>query len=129
MATTIQVTFRDMPVSDAVEARCWKEAAKLEQYFDRIIDCYVTVARSLRHQGKLFEVRINLTVPGRQFMVDREPAEHRLDEDIEFAIHEGFDRMRRQLQDYARRMRGQAKRPGYGGEPHGAGERNVQPRP
>jgi ribosome-associated translation inhibitor RaiA len=107
-----------MPVSDAVEARCWKEADKLERYFDRIVACHVTIAESHRchRHGNLFEVRINLLVPGRELVVNREPTEHHVDEDMDVAIRDAFDRMRRQLQDHVRKMRGQVKKPGNGTE-------------
>jgi ribosomal subunit interface protein len=110
----IQVTFRDMPVSDAVEARCWKEAEALERYFDRIVSCHVTIAEShrRRRQGNLFDVRINLSIPGRELVVNRQAAEHQVDEDLDIALREAFDRMRRQLQDHVRRMRGQVKKRG-----------------
>lgn len=112
MQTPIQVTFRDMPVSDAVEARCWQEAEKLERYFDGIVGCHVTIAESHhRHQqGNLFEVRIQLAVPAKELVVTREPPGHHVDEDIDVAIREAFDRMRRQLQDYARKLRGEVKK-------------------
>ncbi|MHC4427377.1 MAG: HPF/RaiA family ribosome-associated protein [Planctomycetota bacterium] len=108
----IQVTFRDMRVSDAVEARCWKEAEGLERYFDRIVSCHVTIAEShrRRRQGNLFDVRINLSVPGRELVVNRQAAEHQVDEDIDIALREAFDRMRRQLQDHVRKIRGQVKK-------------------
>lgn len=109
MQTAVQVTFRDMPVSDAVEASCRKEAAKLERFFDRVTGCHVTIAEShrRRRKGNLFEVRIDLVVPGDELVVNREPAEHQVDEDIQVALRDAFDRMRRQLQDYVRKMRGQ----------------------
>lgn len=118
MQTPTQVTFRDMPVSDAIEARCWKEADRLERHFDRIVVCHVTIAESHRchRQGNLFEVRINLLVPGRELVVNREPTEHHVDEDMDVAIRDAFDRMRRQLQDHVRKMRGQAKTPENGTE-------------
>ena len=112
MQTPVQVTFRDMNVSDAVESKCWAEAEKLERYFDRIVGCHVTVAEAHhRHrQGNLFDIRINVTVPGKELVVNREPDEHRVDEDIDVAIREAFDRMRRQLKAYVDKMRGEMKR-------------------
>ncbi len=111
MKIPVQVTFRDMPISDAVEASCWKEAAKLERYYDRVIGCRIVVAHSDRghHQGNLFEIRIDLTVPGRELVVRRQPPPHEAHEDIKVAIRDAFDCARRQLQDYARRQRGQVK--------------------
>ena len=111
MQTPMQITFRDMPVSDAVEARCWEEAEKLERYCDRITACHITIAASHhRHrQGNLYEVRISLAVPGTELVVNREPPAHHEDEDIEVALRETFDRLRRRLQEYVHRMRGEVK--------------------
>jgi ribosomal subunit interface protein len=107
MQIPVQVTFRDMPVSDAVEAACWDEAAKLERYFERITSCRIVVAEShRRHQkGNLFEVRIVLNVPGRELVVNREPPAHHTDEDVYAAIREAFDTARRQLEEYVDRLR------------------------
>jgi len=84
----------------------------MSRYFDRIVGCYVTIAESHRRhrQGNLFEVRINLVVPRGELVVNREPTEHHVDEDIDVAIRNAFDRMRRQLQDHVRKMRGQVKK-------------------
>jgi ribosomal subunit interface protein len=111
MQVPVQVTFRDMPVSDAVEAACWDEAAKLERYFERITSCRIVVAAShRRHQkGNLFEIRIVLSVPGRELVVNREPPAHHEDEDVYVAIREAFDTTRRQLEDYVDRQRKQAQ--------------------
>ncbi len=111
MQVPVQVTFRDMPVSDAVEAACWEEAAKLERYCDRITSCRIVIAESHhRHRkGNLFEVRIDMAVPGRLLTVHREPPEHHADEDIGVAVREAFDRARRQLEDYVRQRRQQVK--------------------
>ncbi|MHC4106515.1 MAG: HPF/RaiA family ribosome-associated protein [Planctomycetota bacterium] len=111
MQVPVEVTFRDMPVSDAVEAACWDEAAKLERYYDRITSCRIVVAESHRRQqkGNLFEIRIDLEVPGRALVVNRGPSAHHRDEDIYVAIREAFDSARRQLEDYVRRQRAQVK--------------------
>ncbi|MHC4142194.1 MAG: HPF/RaiA family ribosome-associated protein [Planctomycetota bacterium] len=75
MQVPVQVTFRDMPVSDAVEAACWDEAAKLERDYENITSCRIAVAESDRRgqKGHLFEIRIVLNVPGRELVVNREP--------------------------------------------------------
>lgn len=100
-----------MPVSDAVEAACWKEAEKLEQHYDRMTSCRVVIAESHRRhrKGNCFEVRIDITVPGAEFVVNREPARHQEDEDVYAAIREAFGTARRRLQDHARRARRQVR--------------------
>ena len=107
MQVPVQVTFRDMPVSDAVEAACWDEAAKLERYYERITSCRIVVAAShrRRQKGNLFEIRIVLNVPGRELVVNREPSAHHADEDIYAAVREAFDTARRQLEEYVDRLR------------------------
>ncbi len=111
MQVPVQVTFRDMPVSDAIEAACWEESEKLERYYDRITSCRIVVAEShhRRQKGNLFEIRIDLAVPGRVLVVNREPSKHHRDEDVYVAIREAFERARRQLEDFVDRQRGQVK--------------------
>ena len=43
MKLELQVTFRDMERSDAVEAEIRRRVEKLEEFFDRIMSCRVTV--------------------------------------------------------------------------------------
>jgi cold shock CspA family protein len=108
--TPVQVTFRGMDVSDAVEAACWKECEKLERYDPRIVSCRVSIARPDRRQkGNLYDVRIDVRVPGRELVVSRKPPQHQTDEDVLVALREAFDTMRRQLEDQVRRQRGQVK--------------------
>jgi ribosomal subunit interface protein len=106
MQIPVQVSFRDMPVSDAIEAACWQEAEKLERYFDRIIGCRVVVSQphQQHRKGNLFTIKVDLTVPGGEIVVNREPPEHHAREDIQVALREAFDQARRQLQDYVRKL-------------------------
>ena|SRR3989344_1663050 len=106
MQTPLQVTFRDVPPSEAVETRVREKADKLDRYYDRIMGCHVVIEMSQRHkhQGKLHSVRIDLTVPGAELVANN--AEH---EDVYVAVRDAFDAIARQLEDYARRQRGDVK--------------------
>ena len=106
MQTPLQVTFRDVPQSEAVETRVREKAEKLGRYYDRIMGCHVVIEMSQRHkhQGKLHSVRIDLTVPGAELVANN--AEH---EDVYVAVRDAFDAIARQLEDYARRQRGDVK--------------------
>jgi ribosomal subunit interface protein len=107
MQIPMQVSFRGMKPSVAVEDRIRKEVAKLERYSERLTSCRVVVERSQRrhHQGNLFHVRIDLTLPGREVLVKREPAEHHAHEDVYVAIRDAFDAARRRIMDHVRRQR------------------------
>ncbi len=111
MESTLQITFRDIPPSPAIEARIRAEAAELEQFYDRITRCRVVVELPHRHQqqGRLYGVRIDLTVPGEEIVIGREPGHDHAHEDVYVAIRDAFDAAKRQLQDHARRERVQTK--------------------
>ena len=106
MQLPLQVTLRDISPSEAIEAYIRERAAKLEQFYDRIISCRVVVEAPVRHhrKGGPYKVRIDLTVPGDELVVDRQ-----VDEDLYVAIRDAFHAARRRLEDYARRQRGVVK--------------------
>ena len=129
MILPVQITFRNMPPSDAVAARVQEEAEKLDEFYKRITSCRVIVEVPHRHRvlGDQVHIRIELGVPGDEIVVRHEPSLHgavqRSDEqewekhleaspqykDINVAIRDAFKAARRQLQDHARRQRGQVK--------------------
>jgi len=107
----LQVTFRDLPHSEALEALIRKKAARLEHFYARLLACRVIVEEAHRHHrtGRLYHVRIDLTVPGGELVVGRDVPYHHAHEDPYVAVRHAFDEMRRQLQDFARRQRGYVK--------------------
>jgi cold shock CspA family protein/ribosome-associated translation inhibitor RaiA len=125
MILPVQVSFRNMPHSDAIEAMVREEAAHLDSYYNHIMGCRVMIELPHRHrqEGDRFHVRIYLTIPGGEIVVNREPSLHARQQDVEeeegtkdreieashkhiqVAIREAFDTVRRRLQDYARRQR------------------------
>ncbi len=111
MQMPVQITFRNMKSSAAVKARVSEHVSKLDRYYDRIMSCRVTVEspHRHRHQGRIFHVRIDLTLPQGEIVVNREPEENHAHEDVFVAIRDAFDAMQRQLQDYARTQRGAVK--------------------
>lgn len=106
MKIPLQVTFRDMPSSDAVETRIREKADKLGHFYDRVTNCRVVVEMPQRHkhQGKLHSVRIDLTVPGAELV-----ANHAQHEDVYIALRDAFAAITRQLEDYVRKQRGEVK--------------------
>jgi cold shock CspA family protein/ribosome-associated translation inhibitor RaiA len=111
MQTRLQITFRRMAPSPALEARVRSRVEELDQVFDRIIACRVTIAATTRRrqQGTLFEVRADLTLPGREIVVGRDPGVDHAHEDAHVAVRDTFDALRRRLEDHIRKMRGDVK--------------------
>jgi ribosomal subunit interface protein len=107
----LQITWRDIPKSDALEADIRAKAEKLEQFYDKIISCRVTVEASNRrhHKGNLYRLHIAIEVPDKEIVVTRDPRDDHAHEDMYVSIRDAFDAARRQLQDYARIRRGDVK--------------------
>lgn len=112
MRSPLQITFRHMDASPALEARIRQRAEELEHFFDGIIACHVVVECQNRHQsqGKLFDVHIDLTLPKREIAVAQNHSANHAHEDAHVAVRDAFDAARRQIEDYARSRRGEVKR-------------------
>lgn len=102
----VQITIRDMPTSESLLSHLTKKAEKLEQFYHRIHRCriVINIPQKHKHQGKLFRVCIDLSVPGKQLIVNR-----KLSEDIYVAIRDAFLAVERQLETYAGKIRGDVK--------------------
>ncbi len=130
MTLPLQVTFRNMKHSDEVEDWIREEVEKLETFYHRIIGCRVAIEVPHRHhkKGKPLHVRIDLTLPGKEIVVKREPVVLRrapvngeaalasmrralqsLHGDLQLVIHDAFKSAARRVQDFARRQRGEVK--------------------
>jgi ribosome-associated translation inhibitor RaiA len=103
----LQIHLLDMEPSPAVEARIRRWADRLSRYSEDIQNCQVWVESPHGHhrKGDLYGVRLRLTVPGEEIVVELQPSE----EDVHVAIRKGFEAARRKLQDYERQRRGQVK--------------------
>jgi cold shock CspA family protein len=139
----LQITFKNMAPSEVIETHVREAAKKLESFYGEIMGCRVMVEAPHQHhrKGKQYHIRIDLTVPGGEFVIKRAPRlitdrpsrfEHAPDEvalqesrelskysahdDIRLSIRDAFDAARRKLQDYARRRRGVLKL--HEGSPH-----------
>jgi cold shock CspA family protein len=103
----IQIAVRDTTLSPEMEADIRERAERLRLYYDRLMGCrvMVEVPQRRRHDGILYHVRVDLTVPGGELVIRRRPHE-----ELRTAVQITFNAARRRLQDYARRRRGAVKR-------------------
>ncbi len=111
MQSPLKLTFRHMDPSSALEERIHARVDDLDALYDGIISCHVVVECRHRHheQGRLFEVRVDLNVPGREIVVGRERGLNHAHEDAHVAVRDAFDAVRRQLEDHIRGRRGAVK--------------------
>lgn len=135
MEIPLKITFRNMEPSAAMESAIRDRAAKLDSFYGHIMSCRVTVEAPHRHhhKGKAYQVRIDMTVPGGELVINRapkrlaakkldpnnelekdfeelhEPSKHAAHEDAYVAIRDAFNAAGRRLQEYARRQNGVVK--------------------
>lgn len=119
MEIPLRISFRNMDRSAEIEEEIRRKVHHLEEFFERIVGCHVVVEAPHHHhqQGNLYQVRIYLTVPRRELVVNREPGLDHAHENVRVAIRDAFNKARRQLEDYVREMRGDVKhheRPSHG---------------
>ena len=106
MKLPVHIQFHGMEHSDALAMSAREHAHKLESFAPDIMACHVRIDLEQKHknQGRPFGVRIDLTLPGHELVVNQ--VQH---EDVNVALREAFDNMKRQLEDVVRRRRGQEK--------------------
>jgi len=112
MKRPIQITFRDMSREPTLERLVVRKVTGLERYCQRITGCRILVAAPHRRHrnGRQYQVRVDLTIPGSQLVVRRDAAHNGRHESVRVAIHDAFDAARRILLDVARRRRAAGKR-------------------
>ncbi|HXX18439.1 MAG TPA: HPF/RaiA family ribosome-associated protein [Candidatus Acidoferrum sp.] len=129
MQLPLQITFRNMEASGAVQGWIEEEAARLESLYRPIMRCHVTVEVPHRHhkKGAQYHVRIDLTVPGGEIVIKHQPSARGRalhsgkravtkvlevgvpHKNLRQAIDDAFKAAARRLQDYARRQNGRVK--------------------
>jgi ribosomal subunit interface protein len=111
MESPLEITFRNLDHSDAVEAKVREKVTKLEQVYGRITSCRVMIeALNRQHiKGNLFHVTIEVGVPGKQVVVDRNSGKNQAHEDIYVALRDAFNAARRRLEDHSHKRSGHVK--------------------
>jgi ribosomal subunit interface protein len=111
MTTPLDVVFNNMEPSEAVATRVKEKVARLAKKFDRFTHARVVIDAPHRHQqrGKIFQVKIDLGLPGRANIVINKASHDHVHEDVYAALRDGFLAAERQLQDGVDRMTGHVK--------------------
>ena len=99
MQSQLQITLQDVLPSAALDKRIRDKASKLEKLFPRLTACRVVISAPHHHQlRRLFNVRLNIAVPGGEVVVTRNNHE-----DVYVLLRDAFVAARRELETVARR--------------------------
>jgi ribosomal subunit interface protein len=107
MTDSMQITYRDVEQTEAIEAHVRKRGHKLMNCGHPLVSCRVAIEAPHRHKlhGHHYRVRIDLTLPGAELIVHRSPDESDQHENLYAAIDDAFDHALRRIHDHAHRLR------------------------
>jgi hypothetical protein len=100
MENPVQIVFRHMPPSEAVEATIREGIGGIEKLSDRITRCRVTVEApsAHAHQGGLYGVRVELDLAAHHITVGRSHHEDHSHEDVHVAVRDALRAARRAME-------------------------------
>lgn len=113
MQVPLEVSFRGVERTHAMERLIDEQAGKLEQVCDHIISLRVSVEKPQEHQsnGNPFRVRVIARVPpGHELVAARDPTERDLHDPLDKVIRETFHALGRQVKEVNQRQKGHIKR-------------------
>lgn len=112
MQVPLEISFHNMDSSDFIEAKIRERVDKLERFASgRLIRCAVSIEapHKSHHRQNLYHVRIEMSVPGRELVVSRDPGDIDAHRDAYVAIRDAFSAAERQLAEDARISRHDVK--------------------
>lgn len=101
----IQISFLNVESSAAVEQMVRQSTERLSRFYPRIasINVAIEMPHKSHHSGNIFQVRIDISVPGQTISVETKSDNHEEYQDVYVAIRDAFLMARRRLEDYAKR--------------------------
>ncbi len=111
LQTPLELTFRNMDHSDDLAALVRQQAKRLDKFHPGITSCHVYVTAPHRSQknGSLYEVHIELRLPGEELVVNAAKGDNRAHEHAAVAIRDAFHAMETQIKARKQKMRGDVK--------------------
>ncbi len=102
MKIPLQISSRKMTLSSNTVNVIKHKVQKLESFCDKIIACRIMVETPHRHKnhGSLFNVSIDISVPGADLIVKKEA-----NQDIFIAIRDAFEAARRQIIQHFKKLK------------------------
>jgi hypothetical protein len=104
MQISLEIVFHNLPSSGWMEQAIREHVGKLEKIYRRLVGCRVSVEglHKQHRTGNIYEVHVDLRLPGSTLAVSREP--HRAKEkyanpDLRRSLRDAFAAAERRLKD------------------------------
>jgi cold shock CspA family protein/ribosome-associated translation inhibitor RaiA len=101
MQIPLEISFREVPKTEAIENLIREKAKKLEQVCDHITGCRVAVEKPHNYvrTGNQYRVRLDISVPpGHKIAISKEPGKNDMHDSLPRVIRDAFNAARKQLQ-------------------------------
>lgn len=111
MQIPLELSFRNMESSSNIEQVVREKTAKLDRFAKHLTGFKVVVEAPHKHhhKGNLYQIHININLPGQEIIINRSPGKHHAHEDVYVAIRDAFHAAARQLEDFVSKQRGEVK--------------------
>lgn len=108
MKVGLEVTYRDVEKTAAIDSLIQEKIAKLERLCDYINSCHIAIekAHDRPKSGSPYRVRIDLTLPpSHELVADSNPSDTNQHVELDTVIRDAFSKMERQLKQQTRLQR------------------------
>ncbi len=101
MAIPLQITYRDIDPSDAIEARLRERVTRLNKFAKRATGLQVTVAAPHHHgqKGQLYQFTLELHLPREDIIIRQGDTPNHAHEDVYVAMRDAFAALERRIHD------------------------------
>jgi putative sigma-54 modulation protein len=105
MKLPLQISFKNLVRDEHIAKLIQEKAAKFDRLSDEVIQSHVTVTvpHRSRKSGNFYNVRIDISVPGKEIVVNHEDNKAIENKDIHHVLKVAFDAAYRQLEEYRER--------------------------
>ncbi len=112
MQVGLEIAYRNVDKSDAVEDLIHQKLAKLQKLHDQIISCRISIERpqKSKQSGNPYRVRITMRIPpGHEIVATRDPQDYDIHDPLDMIVRDAFDVTERQLKKYVDRQQRDVK--------------------
>ncbi len=111
MQTSMELAFLGVEPSDQIKALVAEKVEHLETFYDGITSCHVYICAPHQSQrtGNLYEVTIEVRVPGDELVVHHNQGDAAEHEYLRTAVRDAFAAMAQELKRWKHKIRGDVK--------------------
>ncbi len=111
METPLELSFADIEPSEEIKSLVAEKVAHLETFYDGITSChvYIRAPHQSQRKGNLYEVTIEVRVPGDELVVRKHQDDKAVNEHLRVVVRDAFATMVRKLKRWKDQVSGQVK--------------------